>query len=292
MKSFALIPGTPAASGMEMKTLYAAKERDMKNTSTLTHWHEEAECLSLLSGSLDFQINERTVTLKPGDTLLLFPGVIHRNGRKARDTVLIRVLVNEDVMTADSEIQSAVIRPFLENRRSDFLYIPSSMEGAGKISSLMADIEKAGREKGPLGRLSVIARLHLLLYHLYLLFPPEEKGAPLPSPSDRAVMKDMAAYIRSHYGEKITLDEIAAAGKVSRSKCCSLFKIYMDSSPIDYVNEYRLSVSRTLLEYQDTAIADIAYACGFSSQSYFTKLFSRTYHMTPRDFRASCRKAG
>lgn len=132
MKSFALIPGTPAASGMEMKTLYAAKEQDMKNTSTLTHWHEEAECLSLLSGSLEFQINERTVTLKPGDTLLLFPGVIHRNGRKAWDTVLIRVLVNEDVMTADSEIQSAVIRPFLENRRSDFLYIPSSMEGAGK----------------------------------------------------------------------------------------------------------------------------------------------------------------
>lgn len=292
MKSFSLIPGTPSAEGMETKTLYAAKERDMENTSTLTHWHEEAECLSLLSGSLEFQINERTLTLRPGDTLLLFPGVIHRNGRESKGTSLIRVLVNEEVMTADSEIQSTVIRPFLENRRSDFLYIPASHEGAGAISSLMEEIETAGQEKGPLGRLSVIARLHLLLYHLYLLFPPEEKISPLPSPSDRSVLKDMAAFIRSRYGEKITLDEIAAAGKVSRSKCCSLFKIYMDSSPIDYVNEYRLSVSRTLLEYQDTAIADIAYACGFSSQSYFTKLFSRTYHMTPRDFRASCRKAG
>lgn len=76
---------------------------------------------------------------------------------------------------------------------------------------------------------------------------------------------------------------------MSRSKCCSIFKTYMDSSPIDYVNGYRLGVSRTLLEYQDTSIQDIAYACGFSSQSYFTKLFSRTFHMTPREFRASHR---
>ena len=45
MKSFALIPGTPAASGMETKTLYAAKERGRENTSTLTHWHEQCYCV-------------------------------------------------------------------------------------------------------------------------------------------------------------------------------------------------------------------------------------------------------
>lgn len=292
MKSYFLIPGTPSVIGTETKTLYAEREGKGRKGTLLTHWHEEAECLTLLSGALEFQINEAVITLHAGDTLLLFPNVIHRNGREAEGTTLIRVLVNQEVMTADQEIRSRLIHPFLDSRRSDFLYIPASQKGAGEISSLMEDIEKAGQRRDPLGRLQVIAFLHLLLYRLCTLFPVEEKAIPLPSPSDRAVLKDMADFIRRHYGEKITLDEIAAAGKVSRSKCSSIFKTYMGSSPMDYVNEYRLSVSRTLLEYQDTPIADIAYACGFSSQSYFAKLFSRSFHMTPRDFRAACRKAG
>lgn len=289
MKSYALIPGTPAAGNAKMKTLYAGKEKGEENTSSLTHWHEEAECITLLAGSLDFQVNERVIPLHEGDTLFLFPGVIHKNGPEPPGTTLIRVLVNEEVMTADREIQCRLIRPFLENRQSDFLYIPASRDRGGSLSSLLQDMEKGSHEKGLLGRLKVIALLHLLLHRLCLLFPPEKKKSPLASPSDRQVLKDMADYIRSRYGEKITLDDIAAAGKVSRSKCCSIFKTYMDSSPIDYVNGYRLGVSRTLLEYQDTSIQDIAYACGFSSQSYFTKLFSRTFHMTPREFRASHR---
>lgn len=90
--------------------------------------------------------------------------------------------------------------------------------------------------------------------------------------------------------KRSTLADISAAGKVSRSKCCSLFKIYMGSSPIDFVNDYRLEVSRSLLQYTDTSVADIAFNCGFTSQSYFTKLFSRTFHMTPTEFRNSTKK--
>ena len=64
----------------------------------------------------------------------------------------------------------------------------------------------------------------------------------------------------------------------------------MGSSPIDFVNDYRLEVSRSLLQYTDTSVADIAFNCGFTSQSYFTKLFSRTFHMTPTEFRNSTKK--
>lgn len=128
MKSYSLIPGTPSVIGTETKTLYAEREGKGRKGTLLTHWHEEAECLTLLSGALEFQINEAVITLHAGDTLLLFPNVIHRNGREAEGTTLIRVLVNQEVMTADQEIRSRLIHPFLDSRRSDFLYIPASQK--------------------------------------------------------------------------------------------------------------------------------------------------------------------
>lgn len=144
--------------------------------------------------------------------------------------------------------------------------------------------------KEPAAPFRTVALIHMLLYYLYRSFPPMLNALPQPSFSDRAVQKDMVHFIYEHYQEKITLADISAAGKVSRSKCCSLFKIYMGSSPIDFVNDYRLEVSRSLLQYTDTSVADIAFNCGFTSQSYFTKLFSRTFHMTPTEFRNSTKK--
>lgn len=51
-------------------------------------------------------------------------------------------------MTADREIQCRLIRPFLENRQSDFLYIPASRDRDGALSSLLQDMEKGSHEKG------------------------------------------------------------------------------------------------------------------------------------------------
>lgn len=158
------------------------------------------------------------------------------------------------------------------------------------VRALVLEIEKEEASADPLKGLRIAASLHLLLYHLCQAFPPEETKKPLPSREDRETQKRMIHYINENFGEKITLDAIAAAGQVSKSKCSSLFRTYIGLTPIDYVNEYRLGVSRGLLEKEDTPIADIAYTCGFTSQSYFTKLFRQSFHMTPREYRAAARK--
>ena len=54
---------------------------------------------------------------------------------------------------------------------------------------------------------------------------------------------------------------------------------------IDFLNHYRLEVSCHLLNTTKMSIAEICTACGFNHQSYYSKIFLRTYHCTPRDFR-------
>lgn len=252
-KPFTILPDAPAMPGAKASPFYVQKEKkgEQKSYRTITHWHDELECLTILDGTLDFQLNESVISLQKGSTLIVLPGAIHRNLTKPEDTVFMRILANP---------------------------------------ALLRELQASKDSKEPAAPFRTVALIHMLLYYLYRSFPPMLNALPQPSFSDRAVQKDMVHFIYEHYQEKITLADISAAGKVSRSKCCSLFKIYMGSSPIDFVNDYRLEVSRSLLQYTDTSVADIAFNCGFTSQSYFTKLFSRTFHMTPTEFRNSTKK--
>ena len=133
------------------------------------------------------------------------------------------------------------------------------------------------------------AALLSLLWCRLLRTPSDDAGRQAAAVLDRiqifSIQRDMVSYIYSHYSESINLEEIAAAGKVCRNKCCQIFRRYLCQSPIDFLNHYRLEVSCHLLNTTKMSIAEICTACGFNHQSYYSKIFLRTYHCTPRDFR-------
>lgn len=96
---------------------------------------------------------------------------------------------------------------------------------------------------------------------------------------------DMTKYIHTHYQSNVTLSDIAAAGKVCRSRCCQIFTRYMGQSPIDYLIFYRLKKSQELLLNTDCSIGEVASRCGFSGQSYYSQMFRRFFGVTPRMYR-------
>ncbi|MGN0622429.1 MAG: helix-turn-helix transcriptional regulator [Oscillospiraceae bacterium] len=96
----------------------------------------------------------------------------------------------------------------------------------------------------------------------------------------------MTGYIQGHYFEALTLDDIASAGLVCRSRCCELFKEYIGKTPIDHLNEYRISKSIDLLNETDMSVAEIAEKCGFNSSSYFAEVFRKTLGSSPKEFRS------
>ncbi len=61
----------------------------------------------------------------------------------------------------------------------------------------------------------------------------------------------------------------------------------MGQSPIAYLNAYRLEKAFKLLHETRDSIADIAFASGFSNQSYFTRQFKSRFGTTPLRARRS-----
>lgn len=132
--------------------------------------------------------------------------------------------------------------------------------------------------------LEIMSRLYRLIYLLSERF----KGRNFKECTDRKkleAMHKMVGFIQHNYSEKISLNDIAEAGIVCRSTCCSIFKQFLDKTPVEYLTEYRISKSLDMLHDARLNITEISFACGFSGASYFTETFSKIMKCTPSEYR-------
>lgn len=256
----------------------------------LSHWHDELECLYMLSGSMDFYIDEKEITLSPGDFFMLSSGVMHRSlSHGGEDCRFTRLLIHPSLLTASPLVREELLIPMLGDSARPGYLVPAANPHAPELAGLLRDMYVLDRDRPGGFELECIGILHILLARLYALFPPETRPKKEIAGPDLSSQRAMIALVQKYYPEKLTLDDIAKAGQVSKSKCCRIFKTYVQQTPIDFLNNYRLEIASNLLSTTDNPILEIANSCGFSSQSYFTKLFQEKFKTTPTAYRKSQR---
>jgi len=73
--------------------------------------------------------------------------------------------------------------------------------------------------------------------------------------------------------------------KISESNLYAVFKKATGSSPVKYLNQYRLSIACELLQKTDYSIKEIAEKVGIPDQFYFSKLFKSKCSISPQQYR-------
>ncbi len=96
---------------------------------------------------------------------------------------------------------------------------------------------------------------------------------------------DDLEFIQKNNANKITLDEIAKSGNVSKSTCLVIFKKYLQDTPANYLISYRLKNATNLLQKSDLTITEIAFNVGFSGASYFSETFKKIYGCSPSEYK-------
>ncbi|PCM39967.1 hypothetical protein CPU09_13875 [Mammaliicoccus sciuri] len=98
-------------------------------------------------------------------------------------------------------------------------------------------------------------------------------------------LKTSLNYIFENYHEDIKVEKIANSINVSRSECFRLFKDILGKTPLQFVNDYRISIASSLLRKNNDTLETIAFNCGFSSTSYFCKVFKKKQGLTPSEYK-------
>ncbi|MBR2650363.1 MAG: PocR ligand-binding domain-containing protein [Clostridia bacterium] len=97
-------------------------------------------------------------------------------------------------------------------------------------------------------------------------------------------------YICENYTEHITVKDICDAVGYSKSTVLSQFKRDYLITVNAYLNNMRLEQAKKMLENNNVSVNEVALMCGFSDQSYFSKVFSGKYGITPTDYRKDEKK--
>lgn len=100
-------------------------------------------------------------------------------------------------------------------------------------------------------------------------------------------LKAPVEFVGSHYKEEITVEMLAEQAHLSISALERRFQKYLAKTPKQFIREFRLEKSRQLLIETSLPIAEIAYQCGFSDHSYFTKHFKIMFHELPSKVRSN-----
>lgn len=98
------------------------------------------------------------------------------------------------------------------------------------------------------------------------------------------VIEKSVAYIKSNLTSDLSLENLAAEAKFAPSYFHKLFKASTGKPLHKYIEDLRIEQAKNMLITTEMTLTQIAYECGFSSQSYFSYAFKRYTSMTPRAY--------
>ena len=100
------------------------------------------------------------------------------------------------------------------------------------------------------------------------------------------VVKIILEYFDNNYMKNISLDDMSKNMYISSVYISKVFKEKTGESPINYLINLRLEKAKDLLISTESPVKAIAQAVGYSDAYYFSKLFKKYYGNSPCKFRS------
>lgn len=249
------------------------------------HWHPEFELVSACNETLEIQVGQETLRLPGGDSLLVNGNVLHAM-RQAEgdlpDAMPNIVFSGELIAPERSAVYQKYLLPVMSDDALPFVLFKKGEGWHGDVNDALSEVYRQLRERRPCYEMAVQRGLSRIFETLYLHFDELPRVTMTRVQIAAQVrLQQMLGYIHAHYAEGIALSDIAAAASISRSEANRCFNAYMGCSPIDALIQYRLETARRLLGDSALTLREISEACGFNSESYFSRRYRRVYGCAP-----------
>lgn len=109
----------------------------------------------------------------------------------------------------------------------------------------------------------------------------KEAGAEQGDSVSAAVLK----ILQMRYAQRLTIEDLAREVHLSASYLSVRFKQETGETILDSLTRIRMEHARLLLERGELTVYQAAEAAGYTDAAYFTRMFKRTFGMTPAEYR-------
>lgn len=269
-----LIHGTPAFP----IAIYNNTFDKQYNLLAPLHYHSEFELLVATKGTLSVQLEETLYTLSEGEGLFINSGLIHMfTSVDHIDHGFIAIVFDfRLICTEHDTIYKKYIQPIINGTLTVPVILPAH------ICRLVHSIKDA-YENSSFGFELHTKQSLLQIFHSFV---QNSEPTSLPAQNSKSLLiKSVLDYVEKNYAENISLQDMAQYAHISKEYLCRIFNTMSDTTPVEYLNRYRVRQSSAMLVHTDKSVSDIALSCGFNNSSYFNKLFMRYMGCTPSEYR-------
>ena len=108
--------------------------------------------------------------------------------------------------------------------------------------------------------------------------------------NSKTILEKAKEYINDHYGENISLKDVAAHVALSPVYFSAFFKQHSNETFSNYLKNVRLKKALVLLKDTELSINAICTSVGYKNMTYFYNIVKEETNMTPNEYRAFVKK--
>lgn len=258
---------------------------DCRPSLAQSHWHHDVEFIAVIEGTILYNVNGEIIRMCAGEGIFVnaqqFHYILSDDGAYSQ---FYCAVLHPMILCSTARVEQLYVAPVLTNDNIPYIFLQDSVPWQAEVLHSVGQIYELSRSGIP--ELRVQRELLRLWEVLYDNMRERNETSPMRY-QHLSSLKNMVTYIHSYYPEKITLADICKAGNVGKTSCTTIFKKYMDCTPIEFLTEVRLQKATELLRETDMSITEIAYETGFSGASYFAETFRSNFGCSPRAYRSS-----
>ena len=244
------------------------------------HYHDELEFLVVYEGVFSCSVYDKEYVANAGDVIFVNSRVPHSTWNVEPSRVgLVQFKESDFIDTEITKIikysmrfQSQVASPVRVFRISELF---------DALDLILKEVSKKDSSYEIFVR-SGVYRVLGVLYREGVLSDSER----LYNTREIQKVLPVLSYINNSYQEKnLTLDSVSSKLGFDQSYFCRIFKAATGATFTEYLNFVRICKAEKLLLKSRDSILEISEAVGFSSVSYFNRVFKKYSNCSPRTYR-------
>ena len=257
------------------------------------HFHPEYQLTFIHNSSGSLFIGDKLEAFQPGDIFIIGSNVPH-------------VFINNenDLIPKDNSVNAISIFFTKSSFGNGFLDLPELKQIRDMLQKAEFGVKTEGScrkrvavQLASISQLPKFDRLITLLSALQTIAASDEimlissSSIPLVFERNESNKIDLVyEYTLKNFAHKITLKEVADLMNMTPTSFCKFFKLHTRKTYVEFLIGIRISNACRQLVSGRKNVSEIAYSCGFTNLSNFTRQFKTMIGLSPREYRKTIYK--
>lgn len=242
------------------------------------HSHAAIEIVKVESGVLNCCINGDIICVYPNQVIFINSNTGHRLFSEHAEILYIHIdtgVLNEH---SNNDEYSKIYAFILHTNAKQYMIFSDNKE----ITELLHKISVKYYEERQDSRWYLKAYLYEIVAFMY----SQSFVTPLIIPKEQfEKIEQLVRYIDHNFNAPITLDNICSAVMYNKYTICHTFKAVTGATVFEYINFLRVHFAIEKLKKTNNSILEIAAESGFSSATYFNRVFKSIIGCSPSVYR-------